>query len=523
MTVPDHFWVALLHEDDYGDLTDTYFGDLTSYLDGIDIGTVTPTMVELVKVEEYYKDDPINGHQLLDVDNWYEAAFGFTENVDPTQNYFVIIWDGGYWDEPIPFSDADLGKNWTWNNWGGVNATDALLISHMIVGNINSGQAGNIPVSWIGAPAPYNQFAIDVADVNNSGGLSGLDALLTSRRAVGLIQKFPNEKPNFAVAGIFVDKADFNKPNTFGNRIPEAFDKPAVLDYNTGMPATYHWSTLAMQHFYGQDLAALPATVSPTTFLGNNYLNIYYDAVGDINASYVPQYGGFKDAPAMELIYEDVLAVNKGEEVTIPVTIDNFAELGALSLGMTYRNDLFEVIATNYGEDFAYFDHEAGSLNIAWASMDGQHFNADDVVALITVRVLADIDAGTRLFELTGFTELADKDANVIEGVNLKSKAITTDASQAVNAYMASNHPNPFNAQTTISYTLPEAGAVSLVVYNKMGQVVKTFVSEYQDAGVYNVTVNSTDLFGPGVYYYKLEVKGESNDFSSTNSMILVR
>lgn len=531
MDVPDYFWVVLLAENDwmyidnyYDPVTDaldlySYLVDVIDYNEGIFdpfVGTYTPT-VEFTKVEEYYKDDPINGHPLLDRDLVYEAAFAFESNVNPDEEYFLFIWDGGFFDEPNPMPDESLGKNWTWNNWGGANATDALLIQHMVVSNNISAFPNMQHVGW-----PYDVYNVQVADANRSGSLTALDALLTSRRAIGLIQKYPNNKPNFAVAGIFVEEDDFNTNNVFRRGTgPFDYVVPGAFIYAGDMlgAPSYHWSTSAFEHFYGQALNVLPGG---TSILGHNYLNIYYDAIGDINASYYPVYGGFKDAPAMELIYEDVLAVNKGEEVTIPVTIDNFAELGALSIGMTYRTDLIEVIATNYGEDFAYFDHEAGTVNIAWASLDGQHFNADDVVALITVRVLANIDAGTRLFELTGFTELADRDAKVIEGVNLKSKAITTDAAQT-GAYTASNHPNPFNEQTTISYIMPEAGAVNLIVYNKMGQVVKTLVNENQSAGVHNVTVNSSDLSGPGVYYYKLEVKGESNDFSSTNSMILVR
>ncbi|MFH1526992.1 MAG: T9SS type A sorting domain-containing protein, partial [Bacteroidota bacterium] len=80
------------------------------------------------------------------------------------------------------------------------------------------------------------------------------------------------------------------------------------------------------------------------------------------------------------------------------------------------------------------------------------------------------------------------------------------------------NYPNPFNPTTQISYQLPEDSFVNLVVYNSLGQEVKTLVNQNQAIGYYTVEFNAKDL-PSGIYLYKLA----SGSFSKVNKMLLLR
>lgn len=80
------------------------------------------------------------------------------------------------------------------------------------------------------------------------------------------------------------------------------------------------------------------------------------------------------------------------------------------------------------------------------------------------------------------------------------------------------NYPNPFNPTTLIKYELPEAGNISLKVYDILGNVVATLVNDFKSEGVYNVTFNGTGL-SSGIYFYELK----SGSKSRFNKMLLLK
>ena len=78
----------------------------------------------------------------------------------------------------------------------------------------------------------------------------------------------------------------------------------------------------------------------------------------------------------------------------------------------------------------------------------------------------------------------------------------------------ASNYPNPFNPETTISYSVPKNGVTSLKVYNTKGQMVRSLVNKDLTAGMHQVVWNGTDDKGKsvpsGVYFYRVENAGKA-------------
>ena len=83
---------------------------------------------------------------------------------------------------------------------------------------------------------------------------------------------------------------------------------------------------------------------------------------------------------------------------------------------------------------------------------------------------------------------------------------------------LGQNYPNPFNPSTNIRVSLKQAGVISLIIYNVLGQVVKVVDRGYKPAGEYLYNVDM-DTFTSGVYFYTLR-QGTN---SITKKMLLLK
>ena len=98
------------------------------------------------------------------------------------------------------------------------------------------------------------------------------------------------------------------------------------------------------------------------------------------------------------------------------------------------------------------------------------------------------------------------------KSVNTESEELPTEVA------LMGNYPNPFNPQTTIDYALPQAGDVSLVVYDMLGREVDVLLDGPQAAGRHTVRFGANHLPN-GAYVYRLVAA----DKTITRTMVLVK
>ena len=115
---------------------------------------------------------------------------------------------------------------------------------------------------------------------------------------------------------------------------------------------------------------------------------------------------------------------------------------------------------------------------------------------------------------------------------NVASVYITTDAldieSPIVKTELIGNYPNPLNPTTTIEFSLSfgagrDEGHVSIDIFNIKGQKVKTLVNDIYKAGTHKVVWNGDDNHGrnvsSGIYLYRMDTE----KYTSTKKMILMK
>ena len=84
-------------------------------------------------------------------------------------------------------------------------------------------------------------------------------------------------------------------------------------------------------------------------------------------------------------------------------------------------------------------------------------------------------------------------------------------------------YPNPFNPTTTLTFSVPMEGFVSLNIYDITGRLVSTLVDGNLEQGYHSIIWNGMDSNGhavsSGMYIYSL--KGEG--VSITKKMVMMK
>jgi len=163
---------------------------------------------------------------------------------------------------------------------------------------------------------------------------------------------------------------------------------------------------------------------------------------------------------------------------------------------------------------------ETGWANVAtvsstttqWTDTDVTQPGKFDPVYEIDYKIKA-VDQSNNLSPYSDVKKITGT-TNVIWKQNLSG----TEAEGIETYKLFTNYPNPFNPTTEITYQLPKAGFVNLVVYNGLGQLVSTLVNERKERGRYTVEFNAANL-PSGMYIYQIT----AGKYRASGKMLLMK
>jgi hypothetical protein len=108
---------------------------------------------------------------------------------------------------------------------------------------------------------------------------------------------------------------------------------------------------------------------------------------------------------------------------------------------------------------------------------------------------------------------------------SVSAEELTLQTPGVVTTYeMEQNYPNPFNPSTTLRYQIPNAGHVTLKVYDVLGREVATLVDEMKESGSYTAVFNANKL-ASGVYFARFVAQSQNGNqpFTRVTKLLLTK
>ncbi len=269
--------------------------------------------------------------------------------------------------------------------------------------------------------------------------------------------------------------------------------------------------------------------VPPSNIIHNNVANDFLDddftgiLMGDVNGSVTPftgnAGGGAENGEPLKFRLEN-RAVQAGEVVTIPFKAVDFTDAHAYQLTIGFDPEVFELQDIQTGvlpglsqDNFGTNYLSDGLLSTLWVGSKPSTFNDNETLFTLTFKAIESVASlSSVLHSSSAITEALAIDGSG-NAVPVDFEFVTTVATGEVeNKVFAlyQNQPNPFSAETTISFRLPESGRATLRIFTAEGRLVKTVVGDFAEG---NNTINfrKDDLGASGVFYYELETSRHSD------------
>lgn len=384
-------------------------------------------------------------------------------------------------DQQIFIETTNANGGYAFENIDGGEVTVTIEKEHDVADAITAYDAAWVLQHGVGLRdfTPYQMIA---GDVSSNNAVTAYDAALILQYTVGLINKFP----------IMPDSSHFWR------FVPEDF---AINDSN--------W-------YYAPDSIAYSPLISDTT---DNYVGVIY---GDVTGNW--ESSGEVLASAYRTIHISLKHVDGevGEKVMLPLVVDNCANIVAVSFSLEYNASALKALSvakTTLTESWLMeYDITDGLIKVALAGAKPIIVTSGAIVNLeFEILKVQSANPG-------GLMKISELTINGVDvSVNFQADKLTMDSAIPEEYVLSQNYPNPFNPETKICYQLPQTDQVTIMIYNSLGQNIRTLVNKVQPAGSYSTRWDGRDDEGmavaSGIYLYEIK----ADQYHEVKKMLLLR
>jgi len=447
---------------------------------------------------------------------YYTGAIGQATATDNCDLTVTDIWN----DAPGSFSQGQTTVTWYARDAAGniASCTQTVTVSsNVLSGTLKYNNAAQTPLNNVTVKL-LETSATSITDDNGNYSFTGLCGgnyhleIININKPVGYINSTDASQINaWAVNISQIERVKWMAGDvTFSGGI-NSTDAKAVQNY-----FVYFWPFVRGEWAFwkaGELVTAGDMNVEiPVSLSGNLELNLYGQAVGDFNGSFIP--GSLKAASStLGLAYGETRLAGASSEVELPVRILNSEIVSAASLILDYPAELFEVTDVEMKLEIGNLDWRAkgGELRAGWNSLQPLWFEAGSVLLTIHGRTTESFGEGDEIrisLAPDPLNELADGNYNVIPDAKLMTEVVAFSTTGIMDdgtwtmddeRLEFTSRPNPFAHFTTLVYNLPLEGPVTLEISDMLGRRVALLVDERQLAGKYSLKLDATPLH-PGVY-----------------------
>lgn len=240
-------------------------------------------------------------------------------------------------------------------------------------------------------------------------------------------------------------------------------------------------------------------------------------STGDVDGGSVPD----KITPAnIESLPFEQIIVKETDIIEVPIYIENDINIRGYHLSIKYNNAILEILDVKTLNSNGIFNQANGTLKITCLNINSittqvEHHTA---IATLTIKLKGTLKNSDLIsFLLTESPQFMDENGKLLKNIQLSIPKIKIESEsfRIINSY-----PNPFITTTNIEYVLPEAGNITICIYNVSGMHVHELITEYKEAGVHQFHFDGSYLL-PGMYMYRMIYTDvEHKKYIKTGSMI---